>query len=197
MSYQRELQIALDAAREAGDILFRHYRDGTESWEKSEDNPVTLADLESDRAITARLRAAFPDDGMLSEESLSDPMRVQKRRVWIIDPMDGTKEFTKKIPEFAVSIALVENGEPVMGVVLNPAADVTVWASKGDGTFLDGKRVRVSSVDRLEDSVMIASRTEISREKFKNHEDWFREIRPVGSATWASGVARRPPGPAT
>ena len=110
MSYQRELQIALDAAREAGDILFRHYRDGTESWEKSEDNPVTLADLESDRAIAARLRAAFPEDGMLSEESLSDPTRVEKRRVWIVDPMDGTKEFTKKIPEFAVSIALVENG---------------------------------------------------------------------------------------
>ena len=98
--------------------------------------------------------------------------------------MDGTKEFTKKIPEFAVSIALVENGEPMMGVVLNPAADVTVWASKGDGTFRDGKRVRVSSVDRLEDSVMIASRTEISREKFKNHEGWFGEIRPVGSIAW-------------
>lgn len=184
MPYQRELQVALDAAREAGDILLRHYRDGTESWEKSEDNPVTLADLESDRAIAARLRAAFPDDGVLSEESLSDPARVEKRRVWIVDPMDGTKEFTKKIPEFAVSIALVENGEPIMGVVLNPAADITVWASKGDGTFRDGKRVRVSSVDRLEDTVMIASRTEISREKFKNHEGWFREIRPVGSIAW-------------
>jgi myo-inositol-1(or 4)-monophosphatase len=184
MSYQRELQVALDAAREAGDILLRHYHGGTESWEKSEDNPVTLADLESDRAIAARLRAAFPDDGTLSEESVSDPMRVQKRRVWIVDPMDGTKEFTKNIPEFAVSIALVESGEPVMGVIRNPAADVTVWASKGDGAFLDGKRVRVSLVDRLEDSVMIASRTEISREKFKNHEGWFGEIRPVGSIAW-------------
>ena len=184
MSYERELQIALDAAREAGDILIRHYRGGTETWEKSEDNPVTLADLESDKAITARLRAAFSEDGMLSEESVSDPIRVEKHRVWIVDPMDGTKEFTKKIPEFAVSIALVENGEPVMGVIRNPAADVTVWASKGDGTFLDGKRVQVSAVDRLEDSVMIASRTEISREKFKNHEGWFSEIRPVGSIAW-------------
>ena len=184
MPYQRELQTALDAAREAGDILLRHYRGGTETWEKSEDNPVTLADLESDRAIAARLQAAFPEDGVLSEESLSDPARVEKRRVWIVDPMDGTKEFTKQIPEFAVSIALVENGEPIMGVVLNPAADITVWASKGDGTFRDGKRVRVSSLDRLEDTVMIASRTEISREKFKNHEGWFREIRPVGSIAW-------------
>jgi myo-inositol-1(or 4)-monophosphatase len=166
MSYRRELQVALDAAREAGEILLRHYRGKTESWEKSEDNPVTLADLESDRVITARLRAAFPDDGVLSEESLSDPARIAKRRVWIVDPMDGTKEFTRKIPEFAVSIALAENGEPIMGVVRNPAADVTVWASKGDGAFRDGERVRVSSVTRLEHSVMIASRTEISRDRF-------------------------------
>jgi len=184
MSYQRELQVALDAAHEAGDILLRHYRGGTESWEKSEDNPVTLADLESDRAIAARLRAAFPEDGVLSEEARSDPARIEKRRVWIVDPMDGTKEFTKKIPEFAVSIALVENGQPMMGVIRNPAADVTVWASKGDGTFQDGERVRVSSVERLEDALMIASRTEISRDKFKNHEGWFGEIRPVGSIAW-------------
>ena len=184
MSYQRELQVALDAAREAGDIILRHYRGDTESWEKSEDNPVTLADLESDRAIATRLRAAFPEDGVLSEESVSDPARAAKRRVWIVDPMDGTKEFTRKIPEFAVSIALTDSGEPVMGVVRNPAADVTVWASKGDGAFRDGRPVRVSSVARLEDSVMIASRTEISRDKFREHEGWFGEIRPVGSIAW-------------
>jgi len=184
MPYERELSIALEAAREAGEILRRHYEGGTEAWEKSADNPVTLADLEADKAIADRLGAAFPEDAILSEETIREDSRLEKRRVWIVDPMDGTKEFTKKIPEFAVSIALVENGEPVMGVILNPAADVTVWASKGDGAFLDGKRVRVSSVDRLEDSVMIASRTEISREKFKNHEGWFGEIRPVGSIAW-------------
>jgi myo-inositol-1(or 4)-monophosphatase len=184
MSYQRELQVALDAAREAGEILLRHYQGESESWEKSEDNPVTLADLESEKAIAARLRAAFPDDGVLSEESLDDPTRVGKRRVWIVDPMDGTKEFTRRIPEFAVSIALAENGEPMLGVVRNPAADATVFAAKGEGTFRDGRRVRVSSVARLEDSVLIASRTEISRNQFQNHQDWFGEIRPVGSIAW-------------
>jgi myo-inositol-1(or 4)-monophosphatase len=184
MAYQRELEVALEAAREAGEILLRHYQGGTESWEKSEDNPVTLADLESDRAIAARLQAAFPEDGLLSEEAVSEPARAQKSRVWIVDPMDGTKEFTQKIPEFAVSIALTENGEPVMGVIRNPAADVTVWASKGDGAFRDGERVRVSSATRLEDAVMIASRTEISRDKFIEHQGWFGEIRPVGSIAW-------------
>jgi myo-inositol-1(or 4)-monophosphatase len=184
MRYRRELEVALGAAREAGEILLRHYLGGTESWEKSEDNPVTLADLESDRAIVARLRAAFPDDGLLSEESVSDPKRGEKRRVWIVDPMDGTKEFTQKIPEFAVSIALTENGEPVVGVIRNPAADVTVWASKGEGAFREGDRVHVSSVTLLEEAVMIASRTEISRDKFALHQGWFGEIRPVGSIAW-------------
>ena len=98
MSYERELEVALAAAREAGAILLRHYESGTRHWEKSKDNPVTLADLESDRAIQARLAEAFPDDAILSEETVSDASRTENRRVWIVDPMDGTKEFTRKHP---------------------------------------------------------------------------------------------------
>ena len=184
MSYERELEVALETAREAGAVLLRHYEEGTEAWEKSDDNPVTHADLESDRTITARLRAAFPDDALLSEETAADPTRTAARRAWIVDPMDGTKEFTKRIPEFAVSIALAEEGEPVVGVIYNPLADVAVWARRGGGTFRDGSRSRVSSVTRLEDAVAIASRTEISRDKFAAHEGWFKELRPVGSIAW-------------
>ncbi len=184
MAYERELETALRAAREAGRILLRHYEDGTRSWDKSHDNPVTLADLESDRAIAHELREAFPDDPILSEETASDPSRVQQRRVWIVDPMDGTKEFVARIPEFAVSIALAEGGEPVVGVVHNPATGVTVHATRGGGTFHEGRRVHVSSVTRLEDAVVIASRTEISRSQFAPYEGWFRELRPVGSIAW-------------
>ena len=184
MSYRRELEVALEAAREAGAILHHWYTVGTEHWEKSEDNPLTIADLESDRAISARLRAAFPDDGLLSEETVDDASRLRRDRVWIVDPMDGTKEFTKKIPEFGVSIALVEAGEPVVGVILNPAAGVAVWASRGDGCFRDGRRVCVSKVERLSDAVVIASRTELSRDQFAPYEGWFRELRPVGSIAW-------------
>jgi myo-inositol-1(or 4)-monophosphatase len=162
MAYEQELEVALAAAREAGEILLRHYEGGTETWEKSEDNPVTLADLESDRAIAKRLREAFPDD----------------------DPMDGTKEFTRKIPEFGVSIALTEGGEPVVGVIHNPPAGVTVWASQGGGTWRDGERVSVSAVRELSEAVVIASRTEISRDQFAPYEGWFRELRPVGSIAW-------------
>jgi myo-inositol-1(or 4)-monophosphatase len=184
MAYERELEIALDAAREAGRILLHHYERGTEAWEKAEDNPLTIADLESDRAIAARLRAAFPDDPVLSEETVSDPGRVGRSRVWIVDPMDGTKEFTRRIPEFCVSIALAVEGVPVVGVIRNPAADATVWAARGGGCFRDGRRVRVSRVTRLEDAVVIASRTEISRDRFAAHAGWFKELRPVGSIAW-------------
>jgi myo-inositol-1(or 4)-monophosphatase len=184
MSYQRELSVALDAAREAGEILRRHYEQGTEHWEKSADNPVTVADLESDAAITARLRAAFPDDGVLSEETVDDPSRLRRERVWIVDPMDGTKEFTRRIPEFGVSIALAVRGEPVVGVILNPAVGSAVWASQGDGAFRDGDRVHVSRVAKLSDAIVIASRTEISRDQFAPYAGWFRELRPVGSIAW-------------
>jgi len=184
MTYERELEVALEAARDAGEILRRHYEGGTKTWEKSEDNPVTLADLEADHAIAEKLSAAFPEDAILSEETVREDDRLSKSRVWIVDPMDGTKEFTKRIPEFAVSIALTQDGEPVVGVVLNPAANVAVWATLGGGTFRDGKPVSVSTRERLDECVVIASRTEISRDQFAPYDGWFRELRPVGSIAW-------------
>ena len=184
MPYERELEVALEAAREAGAILRRHYEGGTEVWEKSEDNPVTLADLEADEAIASRLNAAFPSDAILSEETIRDDARLEKSRVWIVDPMDGTKEFTKRIPEFAVSIALTEDGEPVVAAIYNPAANVCVWATRGGGTYRDGERVSVTGCSELSDAAVIASRTEISRDQFAPYDGWFDELRPVGSIAW-------------
>jgi myo-inositol-1(or 4)-monophosphatase len=184
MPYEPELEVALAAAREAGAVLAHHWTGNRESWEKSKGNPVTQADLESDRAIGEQLRRAFPDDGILSEETVDDPARTALRRVWIVDPMDGTKEFVEKIPEFAVSIALVEAGEPVVAAILNPAARVCVWATRGGGTWRDGRRVHVSRCTRLEEARVIASRTEIRRGRFAPYEGWFKELRPLGSIAW-------------
>jgi len=184
MPYEHELEVALEAAREAANILRHHYQRGAESWNKSEDNPVTVADLASDRAIAQRLRAAFPSDALLSEETASDPARTRNPRVWIVDPMDGTKEFIQRIPEFGVSIALCERGEPVVGVIANPAQEITVWASRGGGSFRDDARVEVSRCRDLAAAVVIASRTEISRKQFEPYAGWFKEIRPVGSIAW-------------
>lgn len=184
MAYERELAVARDAARAAAEILERFYETDLEIREKSKGNPVTEADLESDRAIAGLLHASFPQDGLLSEETIHDAARTEKRRVWIIDPMDGTKEFTRRIPEFAVSIALVEDGEPVVAVIENPPAGVTVWASRGGGTFRNGERVHVSACSELSRAVVIASRTEISKQKFAPYAGWFAELRPVGSIAW-------------
>ncbi len=184
MSFEQELEVALEAAREAATILRHHYEHGARSWEKSEDNPVTVADLASDRAIARRLRAAFPGDALLSEETASDPARTRNPRAWIVDPMDGTKEFLQKIPEFGVSIALCERGEPVVGVIANPVQEITIWARRGGGCFRNGDRVEVSRCAELSAAVVIASRTEISRHQFDPYEGWFKEIRPVGSIAW-------------
>jgi myo-inositol-1(or 4)-monophosphatase len=191
--FARERKVALATANKAAAVLMRHFAVPSESWEKSKDNPVTHADLESDRTICAHLRQEFPEDALLSEETAGKASRHVSRRTWIIDPMDGTKEFVARIPEFAVSIALAETGEPVVGVVLNPAAGVAVVASRGGGTWRapwkDGEtgpfaRVAVSRCTRLSDAILIASRTEISRGAFEPYEKWFREVRPVGSIAW-------------
>lgn len=196
--FARERETALAAADEAGRILLRHYEVGSERWDKGKDDPVTAADLASDRAIRAHLAAAFPDDAILSEETASDPTRTERHRVWIVDPMDGTKEFIGRIPEFAVSIALVQDGTPVAGVILNPAAGRAVAAAVGVGAFeapwsatggLGTRRpARVSSCVSLADAAVIASRTEISRGKFEPYAGWFRELRAVGSIAWKLGL---------
>jgi myo-inositol-1(or 4)-monophosphatase len=182
--WSAELAAARSAASEAAAILLRHYEEGTEVWEKSKDNPVTNADLESDAAIQASLTKAFPEDAILSEETVSSPTRLDNDRVWIIDPMDGTKEFTRKIPEFAVSIALCHRGQPVVGVIHNPVTDVSVWASRGAGCYRDGERVSVNQRGSLSECAVIASRTEISRNQFDPYEGWFADLRPVGSIAW-------------
>jgi myo-inositol-1(or 4)-monophosphatase len=184
MAFERELDAALHAAREAGEILRRHYEAGTRSWEKGENDPVTLADLEADAAIRARLASAFPDDAILSEETEDDAARLACSRVWIVDPMDGTREFTRRIPEFAVSIALACDGEPVVGVVLNPIARVSAYATRGGGTFRDGERVRVSGGARLRDAVAVVSRSETARGELARYEGWFADLRPMGSIAW-------------
>ncbi len=194
MSYERECNTAREAAAEAARILLEHYERGAEAWEKKKGDPVTQADLDADVAIRDILRGAFPDDAILSEETADDSSRLTKARVWIVDPMDGTKEFTNGVPEFCTSIALVEDGEPVVGAVANPVQNVSVWASRGDGTFRDGERVRVTRTAQLEHAHVIASRTEISRGRFDEHRGWFASLSAVGSIAWklacvASGEA--------
>ena len=112
-----ELDIVIDAAREAGEIILKYYNADYEIRDKGYHNPVTTADNESDLYLKTILTESYPDYGWLSEETVDSKERLKKDRVWIVDPLDGTKEFIQGIPHFVVSIALVENGISILGVL--------------------------------------------------------------------------------
>jgi myo-inositol-1(or 4)-monophosphatase len=170
--FARECQVAVAAAREAGAIIRKYYEGEIASREKGERGPVTAADLEANQIIHTHVSAAFPADGWLSEETADSTDRLAKRRVWVVDPLDGTKEFIQHIPEFCVCIALVEAGTPVVAVEYNPAADRLYVATRGAGTTVNGAAVRVSATARVADAVVLASRSEDKRgewDPFKPH----------------------------
>jgi myo-inositol-1(or 4)-monophosphatase len=159
----REREVAVQAARGAGAILRRHYEGVVEAREKGRDNPVTAADLESNTHIHETIAGAFPDDGWLSEETADSSERLGRRRVWVVDPLDGTKEFIQHIPEFCVCIALTEDGYPVVAVEYNPAADRLYVAVRGQGTTMNGAPVRVSATRDVPEARVLASRSEDKR----------------------------------
>lgn len=187
--YDSEYQIAIEAARQAGAIILKHYKTDYEIREKSRDNPVTVADHESNARIKDVLLSEFPDDGWLSEESKDDLSRINLARVWIVDPLDGTKEFIAKINEFAVSIALVEGGRPVVGVIYNPVTDELFSARKGEGAWLNGETIEVSTQDQLSEADILASRSELKRNEWDAHKKTFHVVRSGGMAHKMSLVA--------
>jgi myo-inositol-1(or 4)-monophosphatase len=180
-SQERALEVAREAALAAGEIIARHAAGDRESWEKSEDNPVTQADLEANQAILEVLGRAYPDEPILSEETRDSETRRRHETVWIIDPLDGTKEFVAGIPEFAVSIARVFRGEPVVGVVYQPLSQECFAGARGLGASCNGEPSSVTAVTDLSRCVVLSSRTEMSRGQMDRYQGWFRELRPVGS----------------
>lgn len=181
--YEKELQIALQAAKAAAEIIQKYYNTNYEVHHKSAEQPVTVADREANDAIQKILLGAFPNDGWLSEETTDNPSRLGRERVWIVDPLDGTKEFIAKVPEFAVSIGLAHRGEVVVGVVANPATNETLWAAKGSGAFCNGAPITVSRQSEISKARMLASRSESNRGEWKRYEEEFIVI-PSGSMAW-------------
>lgn len=135
-----ELEAAAALARQAGALLSTHLARGlTVEHKTGADDPVTAADREASDLILAGLRSAFPGDGLLSEEAADDPARLGQERVWIVDPIDGTKEFTSGSPDYAVSIGLAVGGEPVLGAVYAPATDELFAGAVGLGVTRNGE----------------------------------------------------------
>ncbi len=163
---QHELEVAIRLARQAGEAIMGYYQTGLEVLEKAGGEPVTAADRAADDLIGAGLRAAFPLDGLLTEESDDDPSRLDKERVWIVDPLDGTTEFINETGDFAVQIALAVRGQPALGVVYQPAAQLLYHAVQGSGAYCveDGtsRRLMVSARTDPAGMCMVASRSHYS-----------------------------------
>jgi len=183
MNFTRELEVAVAAARAAGSIIRRYYDGAYTVTDKANKSPVTEADIEANEAIQAAVTEAFPDDGWLSEETHDSAARLDKRRVWIIDPLDGTKEFVNHIPEFVVCIGLVEDESPVLGVEYNPIRDELFAGARGHGVTLNGQPLRVSAQAHLAQARILASRSEDARGEW----DQFRsdmQVEPTGSVAY-------------
>lgn len=138
------------AAREAGRIALAFRDRGLRTWEKAKGDPVSDADLAADTYLKNTLQPARPDYGWLSEETADDKSRLERRRSFVVDPIDGTRAFLKNRPEFVVSIAVVENGAPVAGALYDPSADVLWDCIAGGGARRDGETIRVSEQSSIE-----------------------------------------------
>lgn len=135
--YQRELDVASAAAREASAVVLDLYeRSGAKEYTKSDGSPVTDADLASDKIIRRWIAEHFPDDAILTEEGADDLARLNASRVWIVDPIDGTQQFVERTGEFDILIALAVDGVPKVGVLLQPTTGLLLSAAVGSGAWI-------------------------------------------------------------
>ena len=175
----RRIYAALEAGR---DILNRFTPGAIEAEYKAGHDPVT----EADKALDAALRKELlrEGEGWLSEESVDDPSRLEKSRVWVVDPLDGTREFVAGIPEFCVSIAMVQDGIPVAGGICNPATNELFIGSRESGVMYNGKPAQASQRRQLNGAMVLASRSEVKRGEWKQFEGANFTVRPMGSVAY-------------
>ena len=181
-SYAQVLE-RIHSALEASRKVFARFTPGDIQAEyKVGHDPVT----EADRALDAVLRKELlrGGEGWLSEESIDDPIRLQHSQVWVVDPLDGTREFVQGIPEFCVSIGYVENGRPVAGGICNPATNEIFLGSVESGVTYNGKPAQPSQRNTLDGALVLASRSEVKRGEWKPFENSGFKIRPMGSVAY-------------
>jgi myo-inositol-1(or 4)-monophosphatase len=166
---EADITIMEKAAIAAGEVIMKYYKEGeqvsnsAQVRDKGVNNPLTKADLEADTLLNKMLLEARPDYGWLSEETTDNTKRLEKKRVWVVDPIDGTKEFIIGLPQFAVSIGLIEDGKPIAACVHNPATKETFLAVLGSGSTLNGQPITTSTRSQLTGSTCLASRSETKR----------------------------------
>jgi 3'(2'), 5'-bisphosphate nucleotidase len=166
-SYEHELRVVCELARTAGAAILEHYEGPLKIAQKNSENdlePVTQADTIANDLIVNHLKREFPDDGILAEESVDTTHRLEKSRVWMVDPLDGTNGFIDGNGDFAVQIGLAVDGQCVLGVVYQPLPGVLYRAVRGQGTWIERPqfepaRARVSQTRVVADMRLAASRS--------------------------------------
>jgi len=173
----------IGAALDHAKAIFARFTPGEIAAEyKAGHDPVTAADRELDVALRKHLLAA--GEGWLSEESADDLSRLGCERVWVVDPLDGTREFVEGIPEFCASIALVERGHPVAGGIYNPATDELFLGSVEGGVTYNGTPAHSSRRNTLSGATVLASRSETKRGEWKKFERAPFQVQPMGSVAY-------------
>lgn len=203
-----------DEIRKVGDEIMKLYHQDINVQDKADSSPVTAADLLSNKLLVAILeKTNIP---ILSEEVKDSPERLDSDKLWIIDPLDGTKDFIQKTGEFSIMVGLIEKGEPVLGIVYAPALGKMYYAQKGEGAFLErrvesedlgeslsiplnkgdtgglrfkSQRLKVSDKNDFKDWSILVSRNHLGKEEVKLAESLeFREKRPTGSIGVKLGI---------
>ena len=151
-----DLDLILEAARRAGGLAVSLRQVGLTTETKSDNTPVSNADIAVDSLLKSMLGAARPDYGWLSEETVDDPARLQRARVFVVDPIDGTRAYVKDRPWWGVSIAVVDDGQPTVGVVYAPDVEETYYAVAGGGAWRNGAAIQTSQTADVEDCAMLA-----------------------------------------
>jgi myo-inositol-1(or 4)-monophosphatase len=182
MALESELKRIEEGLRAAGEILAELRARDLKIERKERNDPVTEADLRVDAA----LRELLPRDGegWLSEETADDASRLSCERVWVVDPIDGTREYVADIPEWCVSIGLVEEGRPLAGGIYNPATDQLILGGVGRGVTLNGQPATVSEATQLDDALVLASRSEVKRGEWERFEGGPFRVQATGSVAF-------------
>ena len=164
---REDLATLRKVAHEAGQLALDYFeRAEVQAWDKSRNNPVTEADIAVNELIQARLMAARPDYGWLSEETVLDNRTRVAQRTWVVDPIDGTRAFMRSEPYWCIGLGVLERGAPRAAVVAAPVLRETYIASKRGGAFLNGKPISVTAREQIEGCRMIASQGML------NHKSW-------------------------
>ncbi|HXV68370.1 MAG TPA: 3'(2'),5'-bisphosphate nucleotidase CysQ [Nitrospira sp.] len=188
MAWGPELDILSETIRTAGAEAVRLATDGFETHTKPDRSPVTSADLAVNQILRSYLLARFPADGWLSEESPDDAARLQKTRVWVVDPIDGTKAFIQGEPEFCISVALVQERRPVVAAIFNPSTNELFSATRGGGLHLNHEPVSPSEHLKDHPPVLAVSPWEQHLGRFKSLDEQVAS-RPMRSIAWALALA--------